>query len=560
MLSIADGEEVSEHRQFLTEQPTMPMLFVGSGGSNGVFSALLYGMNTGIGKAMTPLQFASLSDNAVKNSRILLLSKSGKNDDIVYAANRAVKINPTNTACLTFQDNEENKMVDALRGTEAKVFMYDHPEIQDGFTSLRGKFYKHGLIYRAFTGANNISSKIEAYFDADSCFKYEVNGEEGAPVGFEKIEHYLVLYGGFGEPVAADLESVFAETGLGSVQMCDYRNYCHGRFVFASNHTENDEEPRRYSNVAVVLLITPREQSLAKRIRKFVIPSKTPVVTIETSFENPLATLDLMIKANVLIAEIGEGAHGINPYSPQNYSGLDKRAPITAVKFKETLNKFGNLSYYDADTITTEAKPKKNQEVKEKKAASTPKKSTAKYKGVITCTDDFAYFYQGIPLSNWWTSPAMEYDGHTFYSSEAVYMYKKAMAFNDTEVALKIVEADNDLSAKEQARFKKVKSLGREVRIKSMSEFLRQREQWMYEALELKLEKDERFREVLLSEAYFGKTFVEASPWDDVWGIKSRPTAEVLQNGVSAWKGKNLLGKTLTRLRDNILQNKGNQI
>ena len=45
---------------------------------------------------------------------------------------------------------------------------------------------------------------------------------------------------------------------------------------------------------------------------KNVIPARMPVILIETEHNSPLAILDLEVKTNVLIGEIGEKAYGIN--------------------------------------------------------------------------------------------------------------------------------------------------------------------------------------------------------------------------------------------------------
>lgn len=343
MFKKAEQEDVSAYRDFISEKPEMPMLFVGSGGMNGALPSFFYGMKEGVGKAITPLQFASLSDATIKNSRILLLSKGGRNDDIVYAAKRAVKINPDNTACLTFRDTEENRLIKVLAGSNAKIILYNHPEIHDGFTSVRGKFYKYGLNYRAFTGLDKFASKLIINLDPKSCFRYEINDGSGKPVDFGGIEHFVVLYSGYGEPVAMDFESVMTEAGVASVQVSDYRNYCHGRFIFACNHVENTKEPRAASNTAIILLVSPREKSLARQIRTKVIPAKAPIITVETEYDNALATLDLLVKSNVLLAAIGEQGYGINPYSPQNYSEVDKRVPISGISFIQELERNGNL-------------------------------------------------------------------------------------------------------------------------------------------------------------------------------------------------------------------------
>ena len=76
----------------------------------------------------------------------------------------------------------------------------------------------------------------------------------------------------------------------------------------------------------------------------------------------------------------------------------------------------------------------------------------------------------------------------------------------------------------------------------------------MYTALTAKFEVYKAFRDVLMAEEYRGLTFVEASPWDKIWGIKSKVTQSILDNGEAAWQGLNLLGKLLTRLRDEMME------
>ena len=49
---------------------------------------------------------------------------------------------------------------------------------------------------------------------------------------------------------------------------------------------------------------------------------------------------------------------------------------------------------------------------------------------------------------------------------------------------------------------------------------------------------------------YKDKTFVEAADADDIWGIGTYITDEVMAFNEDVWMGTNLLGKTLTRVRD----------
>lgn len=159
----------------------------------------------------------------------------------------------------------------------------------------------------------------------------------------------------------------------------------------------------------------------------------------------------------------------------------------------------------------------------------------------IRCTDKFVYFYQDTPLSNWWTSePYIPYDGQLFASSEALFMYLKAKVFRDDMIAEIMPKMHYDAA----------KALGGIVRNFSEDVWNREREKAMYIALRAKLAVDESYKNTLLSEEYKGKTFVEASPYDEVWGIKRSITDAV---GGKEWNGLNLLGKLHTQLRDETL-------
>lgn len=352
MLKQADETDVTQLREFLLEKPEMPMLFVASGGLSS-FPAMLYGMNKGVGIALTPIQFSVLSDEAVKSSRIMLSSESGRNDDIKYASKRAAELNPGNTACTTTHDTPNNKLLNNLRGTSARVFLFQSAG-KSGFTSIRGKFFKNALYLKAFAGIDILSSLIDVDLTPEHCFRYELNKDEGEPINLDKIEHFCVLYGGYGKPVADDFEGTMVESGIASVQVSDYRNFCHGRFMFPTNHTENTKEPRFNSNVAIVLLVSPREKNLVEQIRLNAIPSRTPVIIIETEHESAVGTLDLLIKSNVLIGYISEQCKKINPYSPPNYNAqdVDKRKPIYGVKFLGELQRNEKLHYLDSQDAT----------------------------------------------------------------------------------------------------------------------------------------------------------------------------------------------------------------
>ena len=529
------------HEFLMDVEPEKPMLFIGSGGTNGAFASLLYGIHRGIGKSITPLQFASLSNTAIKSCKILLISKGGKNDDIVYAAKRAVTLNPKNTACLTFRDTPENRLLKVIRKEGAREFVFDHPEIRDGFTSIRGKFYKYALLLKAFSEGDDNDYHIRMNLSPKACFEYRLNKDGGDPVGFENIEHFVVLYSGFGEPVALDFESVMIEAGVSSVQVSDYRNYCHGRFIFASNHTENEKEPRLISNVAMILLISPREVSLASQIMDKVIPAKTPIVTILSDYDSPLTTIDMLVKSSVLIAEICERCHGINPYSPQNYSSIDKRIPINGISFIEEYWGRGSLSFRDPvkNSIRREideylAQEKQNTIRLEEQKPYLPR-PTRRDLGEDEQYDASKYLcwaFRGkddlhkdvyLPLGNMNGDFPFEMHGITFKNLESAYICGLFSEDDPDSIWIQeeLIDEPSGFNAKKFIRSKYESEFGRE-------DWHNFNIDWMMYCLWYKVQGNKKFRELLMSIPE-GATIIEDSTFHPInnpdtasfWGCRN---------------------------------------
>lgn len=333
VLTFADGLDVSKFSKWIKKHNNLPLICIGNGGKHTSYPALLYEMMSGVARTVTPLEFASISPAAIQNSKILLLSSGGKNQDIVYAAQRALNFaSPENIACLTFNDKDTNKVLKLLNGKN--VFIYKNP-YTDGFISIRSKILTDAILYRAFSGKDAISQFIKD----ERKYDYRIN-VRGILPNPKDIKHYSVLYSSYGEPVAHDIESTMTESGVASVQICDYRNYCHGRFIFGSNHTQE---------TCMVLLITPRERELAKRIRENVLPSNIPIVEITTERNDALATIELLLDSMYFIFDVAERYHGVNPNSPQNLSGIDKRFPISGVKFLSELSNSGEMCIWNED-------------------------------------------------------------------------------------------------------------------------------------------------------------------------------------------------------------------
>ena len=279
---------------------------------------------------MTPYTLSSYSDDALKTSKLLLVSKGGHNNDIVFAAKRGLSVNPSGTASFTLSTGDRNEVRKAfLKAGSALSIDIPGLKVHDGFVSTGTPVMYFALLCRAF---DPVCDLTKYYRLPEQTFRRERNdGTVLSPEDFRDVRHYVILHGSWGRPAAENLEGKLFESGLCPASVCDYRNYCHGRFIFTSNHLEDS---------AVVMLVSPRERDIAERTRKY-LPASTRLVIIETEADAPEASLDLLIRSTEFFFSLCE-ATGTNWESPKNPGCIDKRVPMW-VPFAAELKRNGPL-------------------------------------------------------------------------------------------------------------------------------------------------------------------------------------------------------------------------
>ncbi len=156
----------------------------------------------------------------------------------------------------------------------------------------------------------------------------------------------------------------------------------------------------------------------------------------------------------------------------------------------------------------------------------------------MTTTDHHVFFYSGSVFSNfYWTKDQFRYGAAqlSFSSSEAAFMYAKALFFHDAVTASKIVAATSSFQAK---------SLGREVKGYVDKEWECVRLGYMQHVLLAKFSQNPEFAQTL--KATGERVLVEASPTDRIWGIG---VSEQEAAAGAPWQGRNLLGEALMTVR-----------
>ena len=153
----------------------------------------------------------------------------------------------------------------------------------------------------------------------------------------------------------------------------------------------------------------------------------------------------------------------------------------------------------------------------------------------------YLFFWGGF-LSNWAEVPGgikVQHENKLliFPTSEHLFMWFKAAHFLDTESMEKILKAKSP---------KEAKAIGRKVKNFDEETWEKNREEFMLVALHYKAESWPAFKDFIISTP---QTFVEASPYDRIWGIGLGEDSPGIDNPEN-WAGLNLLGKCLCKLRE----------
>ena len=145
-------------------------------------------------------------------------------------------------------------------------------------------------------------------------------------------------------------------------------------------------------------------------------------------------------------------------------------------------------------------------------------------------------------LSNWWRCKFVV-NGTEYNCTEQYMMAQKAMLFGDTRHLQDILSTADP---------KRIKELGRMVENFDARVWDKHKAQIMFDGCYAKFSQNQELRDYICS---FGNevTFVEASPYDRVWGIGLRSTDPRAQHP-EQWLGQNLLGQTLTLVQHRLLQ------
>jgi len=162
--------------------------------------------------------------------------------------------------------------------------------------------------------------------------------------------------------------------------------------------------------------------------------------------------------------------------------------------------------------------------------------------GSICDNNKFLLFWSSDSIFSQWYKSEFNIDKIKFNCAEQYMMYNKAILFNDVKTANEILKSQSPMYQKQ---------LGRKVKNFKFDEWNSICKEIVYKGNYAKFTQNKDLLECM--KLTNNLTLVEASPYDKIWGIglhKDNHNSCIQSN----WLGKNWLGFTLTKLRDDLIK------
>jgi hypothetical protein len=164
-----------------------------------------------------------------------------------------------------------------------------------------------------------------------------------------------------------------------------------------------------------------------------------------------------------------------------------------------------------------------------------------------TKSPPITFFWKGI-FSQWHSSPfeckCIDGSLHKFDNAEQYMMYNKACTFPGNEKIAQRILSSSDPSH--------IKNLGRQVQNFTESGWKKMRMKVVIYGNYAKFTQNPTLKNALLNTK--NNILAEASPYDTIWGIGMSSSDSSAKNP-KQWKGTNLLGIALMKVRECILNN-----
>lgn len=231
-LNWAFKQDISVLQQLLLSWAAKSVSIVGSGGSHSVaylMSELRKLAHQTPTSYETPLEYISHA-KYTSLTRSILLSAEGKNADIIAAAKTAQEYD---AECVAITLTTDNPLA-VLGSTEGsvKLIPFQMDWGKDGYLATNTQVATSFLFYKALFDSKEAETLLRDFLSETQLNNYRYTWlNSGIFTRLLRQQPILVLHDALTKSFAIDFESKASEAALASVQICDYRQFAHGRHL-----------------------------------------------------------------------------------------------------------------------------------------------------------------------------------------------------------------------------------------------------------------------------------------------------------------------------------------
>ena len=283
-----------------------PAVAIGSGGSAIMaeyFARCRSTLGFGLTIVQTPMEFV-LAQDSWNGFDIWLFSAGADNPDVAGALTVALGSSAANVRLLTINAKGATAVA-AARNDRVQVMVAPVAERKDGFLAT------HSLIamVTCVLAASDRIAKRSSGSDLVERYANEVERVVAAgepPVaGFRMGDTIVVLHDPQCRTLAMLIETSLWETGIAPMQRTDFRNFAHGRHVWAAKHPET---------MFVLALTTALSHNIWEKIRD-ALPPTLRIAEVNLGQAGRFKTAASVVEGFMMILSLG-AATGIDPGRP----------------------------------------------------------------------------------------------------------------------------------------------------------------------------------------------------------------------------------------------------
>lgn len=301
---LGAGGPLSALADALRQSAGRPAFAIGSGGSAIMaeyFARCRSTLGHGITVVQTPMDFVVAQDD-MSGHDVWIFSAGSDNPDAVAAISAALGSAATGVKLLTV-NAKGTAAVTAAREVRCEVFVAPVAERKDGFLAT------HSLIAMAtcmLAAADMVSTRSGSTETIDRLVA-EVERIAAAPgsIDLKPRDTVVVLHDPQCQTLATLIETSLWETAIAPVQRADFRNFAHGRHVWAARHPES---------MLVIAVTAATSRSIWARIRT-ALPSAVRSIEIDLDHAGRFRTAVSIAGGLELVRALGD-AVGIDPGKP----------------------------------------------------------------------------------------------------------------------------------------------------------------------------------------------------------------------------------------------------